>query len=63
MSRSALVALIVLSPTAPGQPSQYAPGKTTPPDAATLGKVKVFRTLNGDEETKYSQQFQSAIGN
>src|SRR5689334_1875677 len=33
------------------------------PDAATLGKVKVFRTLQGDEETKYSQQFQSAIGN
>jgi len=33
------------------------------PDDATLTKVKVFRTLNGDEETKYSQQFQSAIGN
>jgi spermidine/putrescine transport system substrate-binding protein len=33
------------------------------PDDATLAKVKVFRALNGDEETKYGQQFQSAIGN
>jgi spermidine/putrescine transport system substrate-binding protein len=33
------------------------------PDDATLAKVKVFRTLSGDEETKYGQQFQSAIGN
>ncbi|HEY0815080.1 MAG TPA: spermidine/putrescine ABC transporter substrate-binding protein [Pseudonocardia sp.] len=33
------------------------------PDAATLGKVKVIRTLSGDEETKFGGQFQSTIGN
>jgi spermidine/putrescine transport system substrate-binding protein len=33
------------------------------PDAATLSKVKVFKTLTPDEETDFGGQFQTAIGN
>lgn len=33
------------------------------PDDATLAKVRVFRTLTVDEETKYSEAFQAAAGN
>ena len=33
------------------------------PDAATLSKVKVVRTLTPDEETQFGGQFQSVIGN
>jgi spermidine/putrescine transport system substrate-binding protein len=33
------------------------------PDAATLAKVKVFRTLTAQEETDFGGQFQKTIGN
>jgi spermidine/putrescine transport system substrate-binding protein len=33
------------------------------PDDATLAKVRVFRTLTPEEETKYSEAFQAAAGN
>ena len=33
------------------------------PDAATLAKVKVFRSLTADETTKYQAAFDAAIGN
>jgi spermidine/putrescine transport system substrate-binding protein len=33
------------------------------PDAATLAKVKLFRTLTPQEETDYGGQFQKTIGN
>ena len=33
------------------------------PDAATLAKVKVFRSLSADESTKFQTAFDEAIGN
>ena len=33
------------------------------PDETTLSKVKAFRTLTPDEDTKYSEEFQKVIGN
>jgi spermidine/putrescine transport system substrate-binding protein len=33
------------------------------PDEAVLSKVKAFRTLTPDEDTKYSEEFQKVIGN
>ena len=33
------------------------------PDAATLAKVKVFRSLSADEATKFQTAFDEAIGN
>ena len=33
------------------------------PDEAALSKVKAFRTLTPDEDTKYSEEFQKVIGN
>ncbi|MEY3203308.1 MAG: hypothetical protein RLZZ629_590 [Actinomycetota bacterium] len=33
------------------------------PDAATLAKVKVFRSLTSDESTKFQTAFDEAIGN
>jgi spermidine/putrescine transport system substrate-binding protein len=33
------------------------------PDAATLAKVKVFRSLSSDESTKFQTAFDEAIGN
>jgi spermidine/putrescine transport system substrate-binding protein len=33
------------------------------PDEAALAKVKAFRTLTPDEDTKYSEEFQKVIGN
>ena len=33
------------------------------PDDATLAKVRVFRTLTPEEDTKYSEAFQAAAGN
>jgi spermidine/putrescine transport system substrate-binding protein len=33
------------------------------PDAATLSKNKVFRTLTPDEDTQFSESFQKVIGN
>jgi spermidine/putrescine transport system substrate-binding protein len=33
------------------------------PTAADLEKVKSFRTLTPDEETKYNESFQKVIGN
>jgi spermidine/putrescine transport system substrate-binding protein len=33
------------------------------PDEATLAKVKVFRPLSPEEETKFSEAFAAASGN
>jgi spermidine/putrescine transport system substrate-binding protein len=33
------------------------------PTEADLAKVKVFRSLTTDEETKFSEEFQKVIGN
>ncbi len=33
------------------------------PDETALSKVKAFRTLTPDEDTKYSEEFQKVIGN
>jgi spermidine/putrescine transport system substrate-binding protein len=33
------------------------------PDAATLAKVKVFRSLSSDEATKFQAAFDEAVGN